>query len=357
MRDRVQMPGGPRSSITRWYTAAFAAALIALAGLQVQAQEPPNVITQGNVRFLHWPENEALARALAGTVRPLPVLPPDILDRPPPIEVRLAPDEAQFSQLTGGRAPDWGAGVAFPESGIIVLPAYGSDRGAAHTLDQVLRHELAHVGLQRFVGGARVPRWFSEGYATWAAGQLDPDAGWFLRLAFITGRAPPLDSLILGWPVGAIDARVAYLLSASAVQWLHAQGGDRVFGIFMEEWRGSSDFEGALRQVYGLSIATFERDWSRSVRRRYGWLLFLAQTAVIWTLIGTLLIVLVIVRRRRDAARMERLVANEIPDRPAYWLETDTAPDESAGETPSGTAAVPGDPLPPTADDGSDPMR
>jgi len=315
-----------------------------MAAHSARAQQPPQTLRQGNIALRHWPENEALARALAATVRPLPVLPPNILDVPPEIQVQLAPDEDRFATLTGGRAPDWGAGVAFPESGIIVLPAFGSDRGAAHTLDRVLRHELAHVALQRFIGGSRVPRWFSEGYATWAAGQLDPDAGWFLRLAFITGRAPPLDSLILGWPVGAIDARVAYLLSASAVRWLHEQGGDRVFSIFLDEWRATSDFEGALRQVYGLSMATLERDWSRSVRRRYGWLLFLAQTAVIWTIIGAMLLVLVIIRRRRDRARLERLIANEIPDDPAYWLAQEG--DNSPGEPVDGAAAE-GPPDPP----------
>jgi hypothetical protein len=332
-----------RSLLIRCYGALIAVAC-ALAAAPAPAQQPPQALQQGNIAFRHWPENETLARALAATVRPLPVLPASILEVPPVIEVQLAPDEDRFASLTGGRAPDWGAGVAFPERGIIVLPAFGSDRGAAHTLDQVLRHELAHVALQRFIGGSRVPRWFSEGYATWAAGQLDPDAGWFLRLAFITGRAPPLDSLILGWPVGAMDARVAYLLSASAVRWLHEQGGDRVFSIFLAEWRETSDFEGALREVYGLSLATFERDWSRSVRRRYGWLLFLAQTAVIWTIIGTMLLVLVIVRRRRDRSRLERLVANEIPDDPAYWLahEGDNSPDG-----PADGMAVEGPPDPP----------
>jgi hypothetical protein len=295
-------------------------ALILVQAPPGHGQEPQASITSHNVVFHYWPENEALARELATTVRPLPVMPPDILDTPPTIDVLLAPDEARFAALTGGRAPDWGAGVAFPEAGRIVLPAYASRRGATHTLDQVLRHELAHVALQRFIGGARVPRWCSDGYATWAAGQLDPDAGWFLRLAFLTGRAPPLDSLIIDWPAGPLDARVAYLLSASAVAWLHGQGGDRVFRIFLDRWQESSDFERALRDVYGLNLGQLERDWSKSVRRRYGWLLFLAQTAVIWTIIGSMLLVLVIIRRRRDRARLAGLRANEIPDVPAFWL-------------------------------------
>lgn len=301
------------------------ALFMSLNAIAAHAQDTAVAFTTGAIAFHHWPQHGELARALAATVRPLPVLPIDILEESPRIDVVLAPDEARFDSLTGGRAPDWGAGVAFPDLGRIILPAYASDRGPAHTLDQVLRHELAHVALQRFLGGARVPRWFSEGYATWAAGQLDLDAGWFLRLAFLTGRAPPLDSLILGWPAGAVDARLAYLLSASAVAWLHENGGDRVFRIFLDEWRESSDFEGALRSVYGLNLGQLERDWSKAVRRRYGWLLFLAQTAVIWAIIGSMLLVLVVIRRRRDRLRLATLRASEIPDDPAFWLDEDAA--------------------------------
>src|SRR5690606_22708565 len=133
----------------------------------------------------------------------------------------LAPDAARFNELTGGRAPEWGAGVAIPDAGVVVLPGYNSARAATGRLPRILRHELAHVALHRHVAPSRVPRWFSEGYATWAAGQLDPEAGWMLRLAFLAGSAPPLDSLTIRWPAGQIDARIAYLLSASVIQYLH----------------------------------------------------------------------------------------------------------------------------------------
>jgi hypothetical protein len=289
--------------------------------------------TAGDLLFLYDARDQGLADALAAVAvsfRP-PVLPPGVLEGEPRIHIHLANDEAAFDSLTGGRAPDWGAGVAFPGSGVIVLPAYASSRAGQHALGQVLMHELAHLALQRYLGPAQVPHWFSEGYATWSAGQFDESAGWLLRLAFLTGRAPPLDSLALEWPAGAVDARVAYLLSASAVTWLHANGGDRAFGIFLERWRVSRHFEGALRATYGLTIGQLETWWARSVRRRYGWLLFVAQSAVIWALTGLLVLVLVIIRRRRDRLRLERLRATEPPDDPAYWLEGASGEGETGG--------------------------
>jgi hypothetical protein len=245
--------------------------------------------------------------------------------------VFLAPDELRFDSLTGARAPDWGAGVAYPDRGIIVLPAYASRRASPQDLPRVLRHELAHVALQRWLGAVRSPRWFTEGYATWAAGQFDENAGWLLRLAFLTGRAPPLDSLALDWPMQPTDARVAYLLSASAIAWLDERGGERSLRLFFESWRENASFERALFDVYGFTTATLEEHWSKSVRGRYGWLLFLGQSVVIWALTAVFVFVLFLIRRRRDRRKLAQLVATEPPDLPAYWNE----PAESPAEPPA----------------------
>lgn len=289
--------------------------------------QPADTLRRGPVRFIYSPSQRGLAEALAdlpGSTE-LPSLPANVLEGDPPVTVFLAPDEAAFESLTEGRAPEWGAGVAFPSAGVIVLPAYSSRRGAVHDLAGVLRHELAHVGLQRYVGDLQVPRWFTEGYSTWAAGQLDVNAGWLLRLAFLTGRAPPLDSLSLDWPSRATDARVAYLLSASAIQYLHANGGDRVLRLFFQEWRDNGDFERALFDTYGLGLVQLERYWADWVRRRYGWLTFAAQSVVIWTIAALLVAVMFLIRRRRDRERLERLRATEPPDDPEFWVHTSQA--------------------------------
>ncbi len=319
----------------------FAALALALAA---QTPEPPVRRDAGSLTFLTWPGLEGVVDRLVQGIdlaRPLPALPPDVLAGAGQIRVYLAPDEARFRDLTGGRAPDWGAGVANPDDGIIVLPVYASSRGNVQDLPRVLRHELAHVALHRYVHPAAVPRWFSEGYATWAADQLDTEAGWILRLAFLTDRAPRLDSLVLDWPDQSTDARVAYLLTASAVDWLHDRGGERALRLFLDRWKRDGNFERALRATYGLTVGQLERYWGQSVRRRYGWLLFFAQSTVAWAILAVIAVALVILRRRRDRGRLERLRETEPPDTPAYW----------AGEVPADPSG------PPTEGDGAGDAR
>jgi MYXO-CTERM domain-containing protein len=302
-------------------------------------------IQSGTVQIHHWPDQQALARRIADRVaraRPLPLLPHDILDHDL-IHVYLAPDPERWDSLTGGVVPEWGAGVADPIRGVIVLPTFDWVRTPPHTIYQTLRHELAHVALQRYLGTVRIPRWFNEGYAQWAAGQWDLESAWRLRLALASQRAPPLDSITLDWPAAAVDARIAYLLSASAVHYLVERSGDRGLQILLQRWREDGDFESAFRRTFGQSVGMFEEEWRRHVRRRFGWPVVLAHSLMFWFLAAFVLLALFAIRRRRDRERLERLRAHELPDDPAYWTETDAGA-QPEDPDPTGRPGGPGSP-------------
>ena len=236
-----------------------------------------------------------------------------------PIFILLATDEQHLLELTGGRIPEWGAGAAIPERSLIFLPGYESERGSTIRLGTILRHEIAHIAVHRAANGARAPLWFTEGYATWSAGQLDFEAGWLLRLAFATGRAPPLDSLELGWPRVAGDARLAYLLSASAIDYLYRESGEAGLRNLFATWRSTGDFNTALIRTYGADLNQIERYWRASVRQRYGWFAILTHSLAYAAIITVLAGALWIVRRRRDRRKWAELRASELPDQPAYW--------------------------------------
>jgi hypothetical protein len=175
------------------------------------------------------------------------------------------------------------------------------------------------VALQRYLGPARTPRWFTEGYAQWAAGEWRWESAWQLRLTFLGGDSPSLDSLTLHWPIGEVDARMAYLLSASAVAYLVDRSGQRGLRILLERWRERQDFDAAFRAVYGLTVGQFEEDWRAHVKRSYGWTVLLGQSAFFWLVLAVALVALWIIRRRRDRAKMAKLRATEPPDDPAFW--------------------------------------
>lgn len=307
-------------------------------GLRAQA---PDTLARAPYTVEYWPQQAGLAERLldvAGRQRPLPGLPAEALPGGP-VRIVLAPAAAAWDSITGGAVPDWAAGIAVPEQGLVVMPTYSWERMSAPALYATLRHELAHVALGRWVQPSRVPRWFDEGYARWAAGEWGYDAIWQLRLAFFLRRAPRLSSLSLDWPRGASDARVAYLLSTSAVAHLARLGGDRGLQVLLRHWRETGSFDDALRRTLGMTPGQFEDSWIDSVETRYAWPVFLTHSVVFWALASILLVALFYIRRRRDRARLERLRVTDPPDEPAYWAEVEGP--RYAGQDGSGAGSTP----------------
>ncbi len=261
---------------------------------------------------------------------PLPGLPPGI---PTGVLLVLAPDEAEFVRLTGGAAPDWGAGVALPAQSAIIVPAYTSARGSGWSDVRILRHEWAHIGLHQYLDGLRVPRWFSEGYAQWASGGWDWSEGWKLRIALARGGSP-LDSLTFSWPRDEAGARTAYLLSATTVEYLVVQGGPQALEVLLRRWKELGNFERAFRATFGATTAQFEEDWRRYVRDRYGWLFVLSHSAVFWMVLSLALVAMAGVRRRARREHMARLRAADIADRPSFWLTGDDLRNSGSGPDP-----------------------
>jgi len=282
-------------------------------------------IRTGSLVIRFWPGHQAAAQALADAAAlspPLPGLPPDILEAGE-IVVYLAPDPAVFDSLAPG-APDWSGGLAFPESARIVLPTF-APRAGLRPLLIVLRHELAHVALTRYLGSS-VPRWFHEGYAQLASGSWNAADAWALRFAILQGRLESLESLSLDFARGRVSADHAYLLSFTAVEFLYRLGGADGFTRLLERWREMGDLDPALRRTYGLTLGQFERLWRRDVGRRYGWLLVLAQAAVFWTVLTILLLVLGYWKKRRTRQKLAALEAAVAAREVAARLEASAEP-------------------------------
>ena len=200
----------------------------------------------------------------------------------PRLTITIAPTRAVMDSLVRGRVPEWAGAVAISERMEMIIPSGRFWPRTPLEEVRVLRHEWAHLALAHEMGTLRIPRWFNEGYAEWAAGGWPRGDGWKLRVALAFGDAPSLDSITLSWPRDRVPAEVAYLLSASVIQYLVESSGTRGLETFLAEWKLRRSFEAALRGVYGATQGQLETDWRKwgeaAVRvahraRRFGGLL------------------------------------------------------------------------------------
>jgi hypothetical protein len=261
------------------------------------------------VVFWHDPRDAVVARALANTAAsfvppPVAVLPLS----PDTFEVVMASSEAAFAELTGGRVPDWGLAVAFPDLRRIVIRSPRVTGRVPVDPAVVLRHELGHLYLAAATGrDEALPRWFHEGFAALYAEEWRWVAPAQLAWARVTGRLTPLDSLDASFP-GPGDPSVAYVQSMAAVRDLRGRGGDEGIAQLLARIRAGATFDAAMRQTYGLTLAQYYAGWTEHLGDGYGWLVALTDERGLWIGIALLVAFLFLVRRRaiKRAIRRQR---------------------------------------------------
>ena len=228
----------------------------------LEGQNEPTAVQVGPATVVAWPAQRDLARSLAeAAARPAewPGLGRSV---PGPLTILLARDQAGVDSLTGGQAPVWGVGFADPASRTILLRADAPD------VHRTLRHELAHLALHDRVR-VRVPLWFDEGYAGWAAGEWERLGGLELNLAVARGAVPELTALDgeLRRSPGSVGP--AYALAMSAVLELARRHPGGSLDPLLARLMSGDEFAVAVRATTGLPLTRFEDAWRRSVRSRY----------------------------------------------------------------------------------------
>lgn len=295
-----------------WGSALAAAAVPAAAQVATEGpvQSPARAealqrVVRGRFTFVFAPTDTRLATSLAESAMARDSFPG--LPRPQqPVEIWVAPDDAAFRRWVGDGAPEWGAAFAFPSERRVVL--HGHRGGKAGDALEVLRHELAHLVLHEMLGDMP-PRWFDEGYASYAAAEWDREdvlaTNFALAIAF--GRLPSFERLDSTFAGGATGAQAAYALSYRAVAELAAIDQRRGLAMFFQYWMRDRSLEKAMRQAYGLTLGGFEMHWQQATRRRYGGLALVTDAGAGAVLLALFVGPLWYSRRRRQRLRLEAM--------------------------------------------------
>lgn len=274
----------------------------------------PAVQGEDGSPLVHWvaePELRGLARRLAADgrlVAPFPGIGAGAWGGDT-VTVRLVHEVERHAPPGSEVDREWVAGFALLGGDTVVVEV-GTEKRSLGELRPVLRHELAHVALDRATGG-RAPRWLQEGYAQLASGEWGARRAWRLRFLFLREGGASLRNLSVSFPAEETAARTAYLLSYTAVRELYGLAGERGLASFFSRLRQGASVDDALRSVYGLTLAQFERKWKAAVKDRYGWLYVLSRAGLFWVVVAVAVLVVWWIRRRRTRRQLEELRREE----------------------------------------------
>ncbi|HTJ21896.1 MAG TPA: hypothetical protein VL383_05850 [Gemmatimonadaceae bacterium] len=311
LRGRARDGGSRRRTLSGARASRLSLALLLLLSSLVpparraHAQAPIR-LDRGRFTAVFYPTEQTLARSLLDVAAKTDTFPG--LPRPrATVLLEIAPDARRFRDWTGPNAPEWGAAITFVDTRRVVMQGRSAGAGPGDP-GMILRHELAHLALHEYLGDLP-PRWFDEGYASYAAREWDRDDALAANLALALRGTPTFDELEAEFGGGATAAQNAYALAYRAIIELAALDTARGLADFFVAWKREGSMDRAVRASYGITLADFEKRWQQRTRRRYGALALVSNVTIGGVFVLVLLLPLYIARRHRDRVRMAALVA------------------------------------------------
>ncbi len=243
--------------------------------------------------------------------------------------VRVARTPEQMTELAplGAPPPAYASGVAYPSIHLALLALQAPVTWEAPDLLELLRHELAHLGLSDALSGRHSPRWLDEGLAVQESGELRWSRWKALAEASLSKRLLPFESLDEGFPNDTYDVSVAYAESADFVRFLMRDSDRARFGSLLARMRSGTTFDRALEDAYGTDLRKLEYEWREELAKRYAFVPPLTSSGtLVWVLFIGVLAVGWVRRRRQSKAKLEQ------------WQREDDAMDAAIAATPATSA-------------------
>jgi LPXTG-motif cell wall-anchored protein len=216
----------------------------------------------------------------------------------PAIHVVLAPETVEPAR----NVPQWISGFAVGESSLVVLFPARSPGYPDQTLEDVLRHEVAHVLIWRAAAGHPVPRWFDEGVAMEVERQRRWQDQTQLFYQLMTAGQTDLQHLDRLFASGQNDQTRAYALAGAFVHDLLKQHGPETAKDILMQVHSGAEFDTAFTAVTGSSPSHAEADFWHRQRIWTSWVPIISSTTTLWLGVTLLALLAIYMRRRRNRA-------------------------------------------------------
>ncbi len=225
------------------------------------------------------------------------------------VDITFVNNAGRVAEASG--MPHWAAGVAHPPSGRIIIARHAPD-GSPTNLEELLRHEMAHVILHRATGGNEVPRWFHEGVAESFNGTLSFGRTQTLASAVFGPGVPDLEQLEENFHgTDGPEAAVAYAAARDLVEFLRGYDGTGMrLRQVLTEVRSGHRFEVAFIRAYGEGLEELVATWRKGLPGRFVWYPLAASGGLPFILVAPL-VAIAWIRRRRLIRRGYRRLEQE----------------------------------------------
>ncbi len=242
----------------------------------------------------------------------------------------VARNREEFKELqpTSRPAPEWAGALTYPALGLVLIMTPGAMETGGSRYWALLQHEMAHLllGDAETRSGARLPRWFQEGVATYVSGEMSLPRLLHLGWAQVTGGAPDFRDLEFSFPDETGRAEAAYASSYLFVRYLTRRFGEDAVARLLEESLNRGGIGAGVAGAFGLSLAELLEGFDQYARVKATWVPVITSTASVWGVI-TMLLFITWFRKKVQGIRTLRQWEEE-----ELWEKRETEPPETTGD-------------------------
>lgn len=178
------------------------------------------------------------------------------------IKVKVFPNLKSFhAAINFPDAPDWVVGTGYVDELMIVSPLNPGRYHTYESLMQVIVHEFTHVAVYHVradKGMSGIPKWLSEGYACYEAGQINDQIRKSI-VFLLSEKELPTWAQLENTTETTFGQMNGYGISTTIVEFLIATYGFDKLVLLIKEPEN-------IETIYGLSKDTLEKQWIRYLK-------------------------------------------------------------------------------------------
>jgi hypothetical protein len=184
------------------------------------------------------------------------------------IDVWVVKDVSDYFTVHGfpDVSPEWAVGLSLSNRSVVIIQMKAAPGTDANEFEKTFHHELIHVALDRAAGGARLPRWFHEGFAIMHADEWSAERSEMLSRSAAQGALMSFDDLTFVFPEHHNSVSLAYAQSFHFVREWKTRYGSDVYAKVLKRVRSGESFQKSFRNVTDDSLVVAEARWFQQLK-------------------------------------------------------------------------------------------
>ena len=185
----------------------------------------------------------------------------------------------------------WSLGITYANPDRIIIKDPGFAKISKRKFNQVLKHELSHIMMNRFNMVQSIPRWFKEGFAMNEANEISLNHKILVAKNIQNNNLFNINKYNNFNNFNRIEFNLAYAISAVSIVAIKKMYGDDIIHEIIYNIKKKHTFNISFLNSTGQSLDQFNNNFYNFIKREYFWFKLINLPKNIFALMPLLLVI------------------------------------------------------------------